>query len=409
MSEWVKMKLSECCSSIADGDHQPPPKVETGIPFVTISNMTATNQFDFNDTLFVPQDYYDRLDEKRKARKNDVLYSVVGSFGIPVFMKEDKAFVFQRHIAILRPDSEKIVPRFLFYTMLTKDFYAKADSAAIGAAQRTVSLTSLRNMEICVPDKIRQSKIVDTLAAYDDLIENNQKQIKLLEEAAQRLYKEWFVDLRFPGCEEVEITDGVPEGWKKIPLGNVLQVVRGRSYSSKELSDKEGVLMINLSNIRPYGGYNRDQEKHYTGKVNDNQYVETHDLLMGVTDMTQERRTVGRVAIVPNLHAKAMISMDLIKLVPVDGSPLFYYALLNYGGYSEVISRFANGTNVLHLRPDVLDIVDAIIPDIRLQNRFVEFFKSIQNRLDVLQDEMIIAAEARERLLPKLMSGEIEL
>ena len=215
MSEWKKMKLSECCSSIADGDHQPPPKAEAGIPFVTISNMTSTNQFDFSDTLFVPQDYYDKLDEKRKARKDDILYSVVGSFGIPVFMKEDKAFVFQRHIAILRPDNEKIVPRFLFYTMLTKDFYAKADAAAIGAAQRTVSLTALRNMEICIPEKIQQSKILDTLAAYDDLIENNQKQIKLLEEAAQRLYKEWLVDFRFPGYEDIEIVDGLPVGWKK--------------------------------------------------------------------------------------------------------------------------------------------------------------------------------------------------
>ena len=101
--------------------------------------------------------------------------------------------------------------------------------------------------------------------------------------------------------------------------------------------------------------------------------------------------------------------MDLIKLVPVEGSPLFYYALLNYGGYSETISRFANGTNVLHLRPDVLDIVDAVIPDIHLQRRFVEFFENVQNRLDALQDEMIIAAEARDRLLPKLMSGEVEV
>lgn len=409
MSEWKKIRLSECCSSIADGDHQPPPKAAAGIPFVTISNMTSTNQFDFSDTLFVSQDYYDKLDEKRKAKKDDILYSVVGSFGIPVFMKEDKAFVFQRHIAILRPDNEIIVPRFLFYTMLTKDFYAKADAAALGAAQRTVSLTSLRNMVISIPDKRQQNKIVDTLATFDDLIENNQEQIKLLEEAAQRLYKEWFIDLHFPGHEETEIVDGVPEGWKKIPLGKTLHVVRGRSYSSKELSEKEGLLMVNLSNIRPYGGYNRNQEKHYTGKVNENQFVEAHDLLMGVTDMTQERRTVGRVAIVPNLHAKAMISMDLIKLVPVEGSPLFYYALLNYGGYSEVISRFANGTNVLHLRPDVLDIVDAVIPDIHMQRRFVEFFEHIQNRLDVLQDEMIIAAEARDRLLPKLMSGEIEL
>lgn len=238
MSEWVKMKLSECCSSISDGDHQPPPKAETGIPFVTISNMTSANQFDFSDTLFVSQDYYDKLDEKRKARKNDVLYSVVGSFGIPVFMKEDKAFVFQRHIAILRPDSEKIIPKFLFYTMLTKDFYAKADAAAIGAAQRTISLASLRNMEICVPDKIRQSKIVDTLAAYDDLIENHQKQIKLLEETAQRLYKEWFVDLHFPNSEYVEILDGVPKGWKKTTVSECLERHMNGGWGKEEATGK---------------------------------------------------------------------------------------------------------------------------------------------------------------------------
>ena len=167
--------------------------------------------------------------------------------------------------------------------------------------------------------------------------------------------------------------------------------------------------MVNLSNIRPYGGYNRDQEKHYTGKVNEDQFVDTHDLIMGVTDMTQERRTVGRVAIVPNLHAKSMISMDLIKLVPIEGSPLFYYALLNYGGYSEVISRFANGTNVLHLRPDVLDVVDAVVPDICLQEKFVDIFENIQNRLEALQDGIILATEARDRLLSKLMSGELEV
>ena len=167
--------------------------------------------------------------------------------------------------------------------------------------------------------------------------------------------------------------------------------------------------MVNLSNIRPYGGYNRDQEKHYTGKFNDDQMVNTHDLVMGVTDMTQERRTVGRVAVVPNIHNKAIISMDLIKLIPIEGSSLFYYALLCYGGYSEVVSRFANGTNVLHLRPDVLDIVDALLPTIELQNKYSEFFEGIQKRVDDLQDQILLASEARDRLLPKLMTGEIEL
>ena len=218
---WEKRKLIDCCISIADGDHQPPPKSEKGIPFVTIANV-VNNQFDFENSMFVPESYYENIDNKRKAQKGDILYSVVGSFGIPVFIKEDKPFVFQRHIAILRPN-ENIDPRFLYYTMLSRDFYMKADAAAIGAAQRTVSLTALRNIEITVPPIEIQSRIADILSAYDDLIENNRKQIKLLEEAAQRLYKEWFVDLRFPGHEHTKIVDGLLEGWEPCSLNDVIE------------------------------------------------------------------------------------------------------------------------------------------------------------------------------------------
>ena len=227
---WEKHKLSELCSSISDGDHQPPPKVERGIPFVTIANITSTNKFDFSNTMFVPQEYYNSLDNKRKAQKGDILYSVVGSFGTPVYMNDDIPFVFQRHIAILRPN-DKIVPRFLYYTMMSRDFYMMADAAALGAAQRTVSLTSLRNMEIAVPNIETQRRIASILSAYDDLIENNQKQIKLLEEAAQRLYKEWFVDLHFPGYENVKVVDGVPEGWKIEKIGNFVSTTSGGTPS----------------------------------------------------------------------------------------------------------------------------------------------------------------------------------
>ena len=119
---WEKVKLGDCCISIADGDHQPPPKAESGVPFVTIANIVS-NKFDFSDTMYVPQEYYDKLDSKRKPKQGDILYSVVGSFGIPVLMKEDREFVFQRHIAILRPNTEMVLPGFLYYTMLSRDFY----------------------------------------------------------------------------------------------------------------------------------------------------------------------------------------------------------------------------------------------------------------------------------------------
>ncbi len=405
---WEKLKLSECCVSIADGDHQPPPKAETGVPFVTIANINSFHQFDFDNTMYVPQEYYEGLDKKRKAQQGDVLYSVVGSFGIPVLIKETTPFVFQRHIAILRPN-ERILPDYLYYTMLSKDFYAKADAAAVGAAQRTVSLGALRNITITVPPLEKQKRIVGILSAYDALIENNQKQIKLLEEAAQRLYKEWFIDLRFPGHENTPIVDGVPDGWSYRPLSDLFSFIRGKSYTSKELSETNGVLMINLKNIRAFGGYNRNAEKRFTGKYKEEQALSPGDLIMAVTDMTQERRLVGHAAIVPDLGEPMTLSMDLIKLVPLRIKKSYLYSSLYYGGYSLKISPLANGVNVLHLKPEAMMNLQMLVPTGELMDAFGKVFGPIQSRIELLQKQIDAAAESRDRLLPKLMSGEIEV
>lgn len=391
MNEWIRMKLSECCSSIADGDHQPPPKAETGIPFVTISNMTSTNQFDFSDTLFVPQEYYDKLDEKRKARKDDILYSVVGSFGIPVFMKEDKAFVFQRHIAILRPDNEKIVPRFLFYTMLTKDFYAKADAAAIGAAQRTVSLTTMRNMEICIPDKIWQSKIVDTLAAYDDLIENNQKQIKLLEETAQRLYKEWFVDLRFPGHEKTEIIDGVPVGWKKEKLIDIADVQYGYAFDGSLFNtQKEGMPIIRIRNIP--SGITDD----YTTEEADAQYIiHNGDIVVGMD---------GEFHINSWCGDDSYLVQRTCCMKPRNNEMKGWFLTAIY----EPIKYFEKtvvGATVAHLGKKHIDTIMLLTGTSELYVPFQRMFEKRQ----LLLNQNRLLCEARDRILPKLMSGEIKL
>ena len=232
MSKWQPVKLNDCCASISDGDHQAPPKSTSGIPFVTISNIDSYNSLDFSNVMYVPQEYYDKLDNKRKAQPGDIIYSVVGSFGIPVLIKNDIPFVFQRHIAILKPNNT-IDSRFLYYSMLSKDFYHKADAVAIGAAQRTISLTALRNLEISLPPLEVQRKIADILSAYDDLIENNRKQIKLLEEAAQRLYKEWFIDLRFPGHEDTPVVNGLPDGWEKKKLVEIADIIMGQSPKSE--------------------------------------------------------------------------------------------------------------------------------------------------------------------------------
>lgn len=405
---WETRKLSECCVSITDGDHLPPPKAETGIPFVTIANI-ADNQFDYSDTMFVPEEYYDKLDSKRKASVGDVLYSVVGSFGIPVLIKEQKAFVFQRHIAILRPNPEVILSEFLYYTMLSDDFYKKADQVALGAAQRTVSLTSLRNMEIVVPPIDEQKKIVNKVRVFDLLIDNNHQQISLIEEAAQRLYKEWFICMRFPGHENVSFLDGKPSSWREKELSEVFDYVRGKSYTSKELSDNDGTLMVNLKNIRSFGGYKRNAEKRFIGQFKEAQSLTAGDLVMGVTDMTQERRLVGHVAIIPDFGEPATFSMDLIKLLPKCVTKNFLYATMFFGGFSKKISPLANGTNVLHLKPESMMNLKMLIPDEQTIYRFDSVFEPLRKEIEVLQNQSESAAEARDRLLPKLMNGEIEI
>ena len=207
-------RLDECCISISDGDHLPPPKSDSGVPFITISNIDTTNNtIDFSNTMFVPEAYYDALQSVRKATPGDILYSVVGTFGVPVQIKTEKKFVFQRHIAILRPNKDVVLPEYLYYVMKSGSFYAQADAFAIGSAQRTIGLSSLRKMKAAIPCIEDQEKTVTVLAAYDKLIEVNNKRIKVLEQIAENLYQEWFIRFRFPGHENAEFENGIPKGW----------------------------------------------------------------------------------------------------------------------------------------------------------------------------------------------------
>ncbi|MCH5476429.1 restriction endonuclease subunit S [Bacillus cereus] len=159
-----KMKLEDVCVSITDGDHQAPPKVDKGIPFLVISNINK-GILDFNVTRFVPEQYYEKINEKRKPRKGDVLYSVVGSYGIPALVEDEKEFCFQRHIAILKP-KETLNSKFLYYVLQTRDVFNQATGVSTGTAQITVPLTGLRKIEIPVPIIEVQELIVNIIEKF---------------------------------------------------------------------------------------------------------------------------------------------------------------------------------------------------------------------------------------------------
>ena len=182
-------RLEECCDSIADGDHQAPPKADSGIPFITISDIDERHEIDFNAIKYVPDEYYNRLADKRRPQKGDVLYTVVGSYGIPVYVKENKKFVFQRHIAILRPNNAVVDSRYLYHAMNGTAFHRQANLAAKGAAQKTIGLASLAKMTVPVPPLDVQNRIVNVLDNFEKICADLNIGLPAEIEARQKQYE----------------------------------------------------------------------------------------------------------------------------------------------------------------------------------------------------------------------------
>lgn len=387
MIECSKYKLSECCLSISDGDHLPPPKVDAGIPFITISDIDSSNRLNLDVKQFVPEEYYNNLKDIRKAQRNDILYSVVGSFGIPVIIKGNDKFAFQRHIAILRPDPTKVIPDYLFYIMKTYNFYMQADSVAIGAAQRTISLTALRNMTVELPSMDVQKKIATALSRYDSLIDNYQKQIKLLEEAAQRLYKEWFVNLRFPGHENTNIVDGVPEGWEKKSIDSIYSIKYGKNLSTK---------LINKSGEYPVYGAN--------GIIGYYSQANCEEQVALITS-----RGNGSGDVLMTYHTKAFITNNSFIVKPLER---YKYCDLSFTFHFLSRANFRvvrTGAAQPQLTNQSIHNVDVVLPSKEVIEKYCKIAYPFFQEIKTFKHQLRLLTESRDRLLPELLSGEIEV
>lgn len=404
---WEYLKAEDYCDSVRDGTHDTPKPIENGYKLVTGKHI-KNGTIEYSDAYFISEKDYAAINVRSQVEQWDVLMSMIGTVGESAVVKLSPDYAI-KNVALFKCGGSELKGKWLNYYLHTPEAQGKMKGSMKGSSQQFLSLKQLRELLIPITKESVMVRIINILSNYDNLIENNQKQIKLLEEAAQRLYKEWFVDLRFPGYENTPITDGVPEGWEYTEFSNVFEYVRGRSYTSKELSEEYGTLMVNLKNIQAFGGYNRNAEKRFIGTYKKEQTLVCGDVVMGVTDMTQERRLVGHVAMIPNLNQKVTFSMDLIKLIPKTVTRNFLYCALRFGTYGTQISSLANGVNVLHLKPEAMMNIKMLLPENKLVEEFDQQFEMIRLKIDNLQGVVIRATEARDRLLPKLMNGELEV
>ena len=411
MSEWKKVRLGDYCEITSSKRCLASVRSKNGIPFFCSKEIICLDKGeDFEPTDFIPEELYNDIKAKYGVpTSGDLLLTTRGTNGIPyIYKPSDKFYFADGNLSWFKNFGKELSPQYLYYWFKSPLGIHEVDAISKGTAQKAVPIDGLRRIVLLTPSLHTQNRIVVILSRYDSLIENYQKQIKLLEEAAQRLYKEWFVDLHFPGHENTNIVDGVPEGWEKKKLCELFSFVRGKSYTSKELSD-EGTIMVNLKNIQSFGGYKSDVEKHFIGTYKEEQTLMKGDLIMGVTDMTQERRLVGSVALIPDFKETATFSMDLIKLISFKLPNIYLYCAMRYGDVSRQIAPLANGVNVLHLKPEAISNIEMVVASDSIIEKFVSYTSKTIESILSLQSQLRLLTEARDRLLPKMMSGEIKI
>lgn len=300
-------------------------------------------------------------------------------------------------------DIEKYDPVFFTYHFKSAMFRRAMSGTAVGANIQNLSQGRLAAYTATIPDIDTQRRIADILSAYDKLIENNQKQIKLLEEAAQRLYKEWFVDLHFPGYEDAMIVDGVPEGWTYKKVEEFGDVITGKTPSTSKSEYYGG--NIPFVTIPDMHGkvYPLVTEKRLTKEGADTQktkYLPKNTVIVSCI------ATVGLVNIAvemcqTNQQINSVILSDETDLYFLYESMLRIKALLDGVG--------SNGATMTNVNKTKFSNIEILYPSYEWVKKYNDFCKPIFEKILSLSKSIISAEQARYRLLPKLMSGELEV
>jgi len=406
MSEWKKVKLGDIASAIQTGPfgsqlHQSDYSDE-GTPVVMPKDIVC-GKIDVSSIARVENHHVERL-SRHKIKEGDILYARRGDVGKCAYTnKSQTGWLCGTGCLRVTIDKTKAMPEFVFFQLQKKDTIGWVENHAIGATMLNLNTSILSDVPIELPTLSTQYKVASILSRYNSLIENYQKQIKLLEEAAQRLYKEWFVDLHFPGHENTKIVDGVPEGWEKKKIADVCDTIGGGTPSTKVLSYYENGT---ISWVTPTDITRNNclcllsTEKKITKEGLDHSSAK---MLPAETILMTSRASVGYFGI---CDFEVCTNQGFISCVPFDNRYQMYL-LYNLMNRVEEIRIKAGGSTYLEISKSVFRNFDIICPTDDLINKFQQETHQLLERMRLICKQIRLLTEARDRLLPKLMSGEI--
>ena len=402
MSEWKCYKLNEI-SSLSNGINFDKSAYTSGVKLIGVS--------DFKNRIHPDYDSLQEVDSKvvksgDYLEKGDIVFVRSNGnkelVGRCMMIDRDIPVTYSGFCIKLRLNDKKIFdPVFFNYLFKTRQFKKSMTGTAVGANIQNLSQSRLGSCEVNVPDIEIQKEIATILSRYDSLIENYQKQIKLLEEAAQRLYKEWFVDLHFPGHENTKFVDGVPEGWEKKSVKTIVELQSGYAFKSSDFASDGIYKIVTIKNVKDgaFDGENVSKIASIPEKMPKHCILEDGDILLSLTG------NVGRVCIV--VGKNYLLNQRVAKLKSIFKA--YTYCLFRSRDMFIDVNNLANGAAQQNVSPIKIGEMKILIPENKLLNEFEKESSNYISGVIAFQSQIRLLTEARDRLLPKLMSGEIKV
>lgn len=395
----IKRTLQELCLNITDGKHGDCENEEnSGYYFISCKDI-FDGQINYKNARQITKADFEETHKRTMLEVDDILLTNSGTIGRMAFVTDREVTTkttFQKSVAIIKPDKQKVLPRYLYYQL--QNCVPQFINSSNGSAQKNLLLSTMRTFQIEIEEnREKQEKIANTLSAYDDLIENNQRQIKLLEETAQRLYKEWFVDLNFPGHENTKIVDGVPEGWSKSTVGNICKLRKVVITPDKIESNTPYIGLEHMPrNDICLSTWGKSEE------INSNKFIYLKkDVLFG--------------KIRPYFHKVGFALNDGITstdtMVMVADQNLWGLLLVTVSSDAFVDFSYQNckeGAKMPRADWKQMEKYAIMIADQATQKLFEQEILVITNKISALAFQCRSLREARDRMLPKLMGGEVE-
>ena len=391
------INLEDVCEFIVDCPHSTAKDEGEGFPLIRTPNI-GKGRLLLDGVHRVSEDVYNKRNARAVPQDDDLIFAREAPAGNVAIVKNGEKVCLGQRTVLLRPNKELVNPDFLTYFLLAPEQQYGLLGTANGATVSHVNIPTIRGLKINLPPLQVQSRIAEIISSYDDLIENNQKQTKLLEEAAQRLYKEWFVDLRFPGHETTPVVDGIPEGWKKVFLGGICTL------------KKDAVPAGRISTGTPYIGLEHMPRVDFCLSS----WGSADDVISNKFRYAEDDIIFGKIR--PYFHKvgfalnNGVVSTDSFVMKANDGiwglllMTVFDRAFVDY-----TYQTCKEGSKMPRADWNQMEKYPVLIPSEKIRQDFEKFIWNITRQVKTLALQNHALVEARDRLIPKLMNREIEV